>query len=428
MSHKNICIKEAYDWIYISDKDNKNSITQNQYNQLMDYLEREYNNTIVEIKNGKFRFINYVGFIQLNNLSIEILPKLSLSRDEDSDEKDRYILLKMLTRCGYFPLQWGKEALLDISNSNLLEIIGILYVKQLIKELNKGLYTDYICEEDNLYKIKGRIVLKNHINKNIFNKSKVYCRYDEFSENNSLNQLFKFTLNLLVRYIADTKIQSYIKRGLHQLAKVDDIIIEPMLIEKIIINRQNKRFNNAFILAKMIIKKLSFTNNLGMIDGFSFLFEMNILYEKYIGTIVTDIWNDYTYNYTLLQHNEKRLLKNVRSNRGNILLKPDIILRKKDGAEINDFIIIDTKWKNISMNGRVNYNQSDIYQMYAYITSYENSKRCILLYPRSDEELKNYPIWELNDPFMDKFIEIHTVSLDKEENTIKDLKQILNIH
>lgn len=43
------------------------------------------------------RFINYVGYIRLSTVSIEILPKISLN---DSAELERKALLNMLSKCG----------------------------------------------------------------------------------------------------------------------------------------------------------------------------------------------------------------------------------------------------------------------------------------------------------------------------------------
>lgn len=49
--------------------------------------------------------------------------------------------------------------------------------------------------------------------------------------------------------------------------------------------------------------------------------------------------------------------------------------------------------------------------MYAYITAYENAKRCILLYPCIQKD-KNYSSWKLSESFKGKFIEAKTVRLD----------------
>ncbi|WP_240335309.1 McrC family protein [Paraliobacillus sediminis] len=59
-------------------------------------------------------------------------------------------------------------------------------------------------------------------------------------------------------------------------------------------------------------------------------------------------------------------------------MKPDFV--------INNDLIIDTKWKSATYHGKTRYQQSDIYQMYAYVTAYKDANRCILLYPKQEEE------------------------------------------
>ena len=58
----------------------------------------------------------------------------------------------------------------------------------------------------------------------------------------------------------------------------------------------------------------------------------------------------------------------------------------KDGKTI----VLDTKWKQLSDNERINYgiSQADMYQMYAYSKKY-NAKDVYLLYPVT-EELRKY--------------------------------------
>ncbi|HLQ72305.1 MAG TPA: ATP-dependent helicase, partial [Bacillota bacterium] len=72
--------------------------------------------------------------------------------------------------------------------------------------------------------------------------------------------------------------------------------------------------------------------------------------------------------------------------------------------------------------GKTNYVQADIYQMYAYVTAYENVERCILLYPNQELEAV-HPIWEVIDT--DKTIEMHTVRIDDISKTIDALMEII---
>ncbi|MBS5307092.1 MAG: hypothetical protein KHY57_10810 [Clostridium sp.] len=67
----------------------------------------------------------------------------------------------------------------------------------------------------------------------------------------------------------------------------------------------------------------------------------------------------------------KYLLYNKNTEKNEIALKPDIVIYKDNKPKI----IIDTKWKSASIDGREIYSQGDIYQMYAYITTYKECKK-----------------------------------------------------
>ncbi|WP_249872440.1 McrC family protein [Oceanobacillus saliphilus] len=74
--------------------------------------------------------------------------------------------------------------------------------------------------------------------------------------------------------------------------------------------------------------------------AFSFLFRMNDLYQGYIGEVLKLVLRETVYD-VWSQHTEKRLLENVYSGRGNILLKPDFVIVDENSIPK---IIVDTKW------------------------------------------------------------------------------------
>ncbi|WP_255294086.1 McrC family protein [Bacillus toyonensis] len=145
--------------------------------------------------------------------------------------------------------------------------------------------------------------------------------------------------------------------------------------------------------------------------SFSFLFQMNMLFEKYIEVALQETIGN---NKIISQHAEKRLLRNKKSGRQNILLKADFV--------IDNVIIMDTKWKSATNNGRSSYVQSDIYQMYAYVTAYKEVQRCILLYPRQEIEA-DHSVWEVIDT--EKTIEMCTIRIDEFSETVQELEGTL---
>lgn len=100
-------------------------------------------------------------------------------------------------------------------------------------------------------------------------------------------------------------------------------------------------------------------------------------------------------------------------------LRPDIVMKRGERT-----VILDTKWKSLVDNERVNYgiSQADMYQMYAYSKKY-NTPEIWLLYPVNDEMRNHYPIrFESGDGTT---VNLHFVDADKIEESLQELKDRL---
>ncbi|MCS4570202.1 hypothetical protein FZ989_05950 [Clostridium perfringens] len=116
------------------------------------------------------------------------------------------------------------------------------------------------------------------------------------------------------------------------------------------LNRRNERFKNSFELAKMILNGSMGDNSKGKEYGFTLLFEMNYLYEEYIGVVLKEVISEENI-FVSTQEKAKYLLYNEKRKREEIALKPDIVIYKDETPKI----IIDTKWKKkaVGMERRI---------------------------------------------------------------------------
>ena len=414
MKSKYIIIREAYDWIFIGNSINELTIIE--FNSLCNYLKDRNLNNAVQYGFNKIKFINYVGIISLGNLIIEILPKISISNDI---VKDRKMLMFMLSKCNRISVNINEVLETNIVNQSLLDILAKVFAKKLLLELQKGMYLEYVTQEDSLNKIKGKIMLTQNVKINYINKSKVYCRYDEFTENNIFNSILLKATNFLFPIINSSIIKKDLNIIKSILSDVDDLYIPINIFENYKLNKKNERFKEVFILAKLILSNSTMNKSIGKENGFSILFEMNYLYEEYIGILLKEIIEDEAIKVNT-QEKSKYLLWNKVTEKNEVALKPDIVVYKDNKPKI----IIDTKWKRASIDGREVYSQSDIYQMYAYITTYTECKKCILLYPRVSEDII-HSIWRLNNNIGDKEIIMNEVTLESYGETKNELLKLL---
>lgn len=414
MNNKYIILREAFDWICIGNESNE--LNKTEYDKLCIYLKKNLPKVSVLYDYNRLKFINYVGIIHIDNIVIEILPKISLSTDAAEDRK---ALLFMLSKCRKINVDIRDMIESNIIKQHLINILAKIYVTRLKKEIQRGMHYEYKSEEELLNRIKGKIMITENIKKNPFNKTKVYCKYDEFTCNNMLNAILKRAVCILYDCVDDDYVKSELNIIRKMMVETDDIYISDDILDSYSLNRKSERFSEVLSIAKLILKNSTMDKSMGADTGFSILFEINYLYEEYIGIVLKEVIDDERISLSAQEKN-KYLLFNTKKNKHEIALKPDIVIYKESSVKM----IIDTKWKASMVNNMETYKQSDIYQMYAYITTYETCEKCILLYPKMSKE-NDHSIWKLNNTFNDKRIALHEIDLSSYEKTKDELKELI---
>lgn len=418
---RHITIQECYESLKIGNSVSNNVISNKEADELYEYIIKEkLDRDNIVWSRDTITFINYVGYIRLSTIEIEILPKVSIN--SSTPELERKVLLNMLVRCGILKVNYSVLSNLNNYKISLNEILALLFSKKLQRELSKGPYQEYIYVEDNSAALKGSLVVSQQIKNISSSNPNAFCRYEEFSMDNTLNQIFSYAVRLLLKEVRNPETLKLLRHAQGCFADITEREIDAIEITNYKFNRLNSRFEETFILAKMIISGYSSLGQSGGSKSFSILFKMNEIFEKYIYRIVQRTFDEATIHWA---HSKYRLLKNEESNKGIFNLIPDIVI-EKDGKET---IIIDTKWKSISgYYNRHGVKRDDIYQMYAYLTRYKSAKSVILLYPRNEnvEEGANGYLesWHLEDN-IDKKIRVYTVDLDSEIKTIESLTRII---
>ncbi|MDU4910045.1 hypothetical protein [Clostridium baratii] len=416
MSKKYLILREGFDFLYIGE--GENNLTEREFQSLSKYIEENLSSQLVVFGYRKLRFINYVGIIALDNLVIEILPKISLSGEAS---EDRRVLIFMLSKCRKLNVRAEEFIGSSAMNNTLIDIIGEIFYRELSKELQKGIYNEYVSVENSIGNIKGKLLVTKHSKVNRFNKNKAYCTYDEFTEDNFFNRILKMALDYLLRKVENERLKSNLRILERSFEEVSDEFIDKHHLNRYKLNRRNERFKNSFELAKMILNGSIGDNSKGKEFGFTLLFEMNYLYEEYIGIVLKEIMCEEEDILVSTQEKAKYLLYNEKRNKEEISLKPDIVIYK----EWIPKIIIDTKWKRGTWHGKENYSQGDVYQMYAYITSYKECEKCVLLYPK--EEDGGDVLWSVKR-YDNKDILMRSVDLSSYEKTKKSLTNIIKFY
>lgn len=415
---RHITIYECYDNLKITNEGSNRSISIKEADELNRYIEsQKLDNRNIIWSRDDVIFINYVGFIKLSTVSIEILPKVNINSSDH--EGSRKSLLNMLSKSGIINFNYSNLGMLSVYKMDLNEILALIFAKTLQSQLIRGPYLEYINVEENSKALKGSLLVKEHI-KNISRcSSDVFCKFEEFSIDNTLNQIFNTCIRKTIKNVKNSetlKILSHINVIFSEVSYID-ISNKKILDYKF--SRLNSRFEPSLLLAKMLLNGYSSIGNKGDDKSFAILFEMNDVYERYITNLLRLSLDKYEVHS---QHSNYKLLKNEKNDRDIFLLQPDIVIE----VEGKEKLIIDTKWKKIdgSLN-RHGVKRDDFYQMYAYLTRYEDVKSAILLYPSSSDSSSEYlESWYLEHN-KNKKIRVYEVSLYDEVKTLETLKNIV---
>ena len=341
---------------------------------------------------GKFiQARNYVGVLQTKSgLTIEILPKIA---DKNDAERSKAVFIKMLKTLKNFPFKSSNLASLKTQNLPLLEIFISMFLCELEALVKKGIKSDYVAQDENLNFLRGKLNINEQIKRNSIHKERFYVGYSEFLSDIKINRIIKTTLKFLYKKSNSSKNQQKIRELLFIFDEVSECEDYKNFFAKLVINRQVKHYEQTLLWCKIFLLNNSFTPHKGDDLGFALLFDMNALFESYVGNFIKK-----SFPGTILQHSEKHLVENPKS----FKLRPDIFLEGN--------FIADTKWKIIS--SRDDISQADLYQLYAYGKKHECDK-LHLIYPKIEGIKQEFMKFGYDDEML---LEILYFDLEKDEN------------
>lgn len=184
---------------------------------------------------------------------------------------------------------------------------------------------------------------------------------------------------------------------------------------QVVINRNTKAYERLMQWSKVFLMNKSFTTFSGTTASRALLFPMESVYESYVVRQMKKVMSPEGWEVSS-QDKEHYLFMEPRKQ---FALRPDIVM-KREGRTI----ILDTKWKSLVNNERVNYgiSQADMYQMYAYSKKY-NTPEIWLLYPVNDEMKNHYPIrFKSGDGTI---VKLHFVDVSRIEESLQELRDKL---
>ena len=275
----------------------------------------------------------------------------------------------------------------DEQLNQLTPLLVLHFVSLLERLVKRGLKKDYVIREENLKtKVKGRLMFTKHLQKNVFQQrsDRVYCQYQEYTDDIPENRLLKKALLFADRIINNyesLKAQSSYFETQSRLSKLKNRFdgvsdeIEPYQVQKLSTNKLFKEYKDAIRVAKMLLRRYDYSISEASQEQHStppFWIDMARLYEMWV--------------LSVLQKNSiNEILFQERGFYGRqiadfVIREEKMVLDAKYKPDYQNIGFVDINdIREISGNARDEKLLPDI--------SEEYSPRCVILYPGNECEL-----------------------------------------
>ncbi len=385
--------------------------------KLQSYIKCQKLDSALKITRQGIKTKSWVGVIKYKNLHLEILPKLISANDDRSTILKNLIFMLSYTK--NLDIKTNDNAKLANEKNPFIEILIREFANSLFESLKRLTPKRYVREEENLNYLKGKIKFSENIRYNCTNQAKFYCEYDEFSENNLLNQLFLFVSTCLYNISNNSNNKKTLKFIINYYSDISFVRFDKFKVRKIKLTRNQELLKKPFNLAKMFVEQTSIDLSKNKFENITLVWDMNSLFEEFVYELIKRNIPE----CSPIAQKTKRLLRQAQETRRDT--KVDILVQ-------NPQVIIDTKYKKFTCFDDIK--NADIFQVSTYCLLHKYN-RAVLLYPQFEENKPDITNFHLNTE--DNPLNIDFCTINLKHNDLKDksvqqsivdkIKKILNI-
>jgi 5-methylcytosine-specific restriction enzyme subunit McrC len=318
------------------------------------------------------RFNQYVGVIQVGNLTIEILPKIGRVSGESDKALWQKVLIDMLRECHWMHVYAHEKASLRFKPYSILEAYFEIFINECEKLIRQGLVKKYRAIIHNSTTLKGKLLFCHQVRQNSIHKERFYTNHQIFDRENIFNQILLKTLKFIPELSQSPYLKDKVSNLLLLFPELSDISVNTSTFENLVFDRKTIRYKEAIEIAAMLLLNYRPDIISGNNHVLAILFDMNNLWEEYI---FRQLSRHKPENLLIKSQNSRTFWKLDNSNYYK-KIRPDIVIFNK---ETDENLILDTKWK-IPENDIPD--DSDLKQMFVY-NEYWGGKHAFLVYPNN---------------------------------------------
>lgn len=335
---------------------------------------------------------SFVGVIRApDGFQIEVLPKVGKAIGGSAVEA-RQLLIEMLCCLQGFRHVQTDSAKISAARMPLLEVFIAEFLRAVEHIVKSGLRSDYSSRQDNLFALRGKLLMSPHLRQNLYRADRFFTEHDEFSTDRPENRLLHAALRRVVMLSAS--------QGNQQLARELQFVFsdvpasaQPRIdFQRVRLDRGMGYYADALAWTRLILDEESPLTGTGGHRAPSLLFPMEAVFEAFVAKHLARqlakplILKTQARSHHLVRHCEQNWFR----------LKPDLLIRDAG----RDSLVLDTKWKlldSLRANGTEKYglSQSDSYQLQAYGQSYlDGQGDVVLIYPKTAAFDQPLPVFE----------------------------------
>lgn len=335
---------------------------------------------------------SFVGVIRSpDGFQIEVLPKVGKAIGGGEAEA-RQLLLEMLCSLYGFRHVQTDSAKLAATRMPLLEIFIAEFLRSVEHIVKRGLRSIYSPRQDNLFALRGKLLVAPHLRLNLFRADRFFTEHDEFSTNRPENRLLRSALHQVLSITASHGNQQLARELEFVFAEVPQSNDPRQDFQRVRLDRGMDCYADALTWARLILEETSpLTGNGGHMAP-SLLFPMEAVFESFVAKHLP---KQLRQSITLKTQARSHHLV-VHAVQSWFRMKPDLLLCQDNRARL----VLDTKWKLLDAkkaNGTDKYglSQSDFYQLQAYGQSYlDGNGDVVLIYPKTSSFHASLPVFE----------------------------------
>lgn len=335
---------------------------------------------------------SFVGVIRApDGFQIEVLPKVGKVIGGGVVEA-RQLLIEMLWCLQGFRHVQTDSAKISAARMPLLEVFIAEFLRSVEQIVKRGLRSDYSSRQDNLFALRGKLLLVSHLRQNLYRADRFFTEHDEFSTDRSENRLLHAAL-LRALMLSASQVNQQLARELMFVFSDIPVSAQPSVdFQRVRQDRGMGYYVEALAWARVLLDNVSPLTGLGNHEAPSLLFPMEAVFEAFVAKHLTkQVRRPLTLKTQargchLVRHQDKNWFR----------LKPDLLVRDEE----ENLLVLDTKWKlldSLKSNGSDKYglSQSDLYQMQAYGLNYLQGRgNVVLVYPKTSAFQASLPAFE----------------------------------